>query len=85
MIRYEFSNDFIVRKAARIDTFKVQNQDVNASFENVPLLELQTTEAQNMIDELGFTIIYQKEEISYHYHKTYSSENLVEKNPNAIN
>ena len=85
LIRYEFSNDFIVRKSARIDTFKVQNQDVSTSFENVPLLELQTTDAQNMIDELGFTIIYQKEEISYHYHKTYSSENLIEKKPNAIN
>ncbi|SHL98404.1 type II secretion system protein J [Mucilaginibacter sp. OK098] len=85
LIRYEFSADYIVRKAARIDTFKVQNQDVSASFENVPLLELQTTAAQNIIDELDFETLYQKEKIGYHYHKTYSSENLIEKNPNAIN
>jgi Tfp pilus assembly protein PilE len=85
LVRYEFSADYIVRKATRIDTFKVQNQDVSASFENVPLLELQTTAEQNIIDELDFAIQYQKEEINYHYHKTYSSENLIEKNPNAIN
>jgi prepilin-type N-terminal cleavage/methylation domain-containing protein len=85
LVRYEFSADYIVRKAARIDTFKVQNQDVSGSFENVPLLELQTTAAQNIIDELDFTILYQKETIPCHYHKMYSSENLIEKKPDAIN
>jgi Tfp pilus assembly protein PilE len=85
LISYEFSPGFIVRKAAGIDTFKVQNLEVNTSFENVPLLELQPDLLQNTIDALDFVILYQKETITFHYYKTYSSENLIEKNPNAIN
>lgn len=83
-IKYELVPDFIIRKAARIDTFKVQNQEVTASFENIPLPGVSSDPVQNAIDELDFTILYQKEKITYHYHKTYSSENLIERNPNAI-
>jgi prepilin-type N-terminal cleavage/methylation domain-containing protein len=85
LVRYEFSPDFIIRKAARIDTFKIQCREVNPGFENASLLDLQSTTGQNLIDELGFIILFQDEKIAYHYHKTYSSENLLEKNPNAIN
>ncbi|MDP9080023.1 MAG: hypothetical protein M3O71_21565 [Bacteroidota bacterium] len=83
-IRYEFAPDFIIRRAARIDTFKVQNQEVTTSFENIPLPGLRSDSVQNIIDELDFTILYQKEKITYHYHKSYSSENLIERNPNAV-
>jgi len=85
LIHYEFSSEFIVRKAARNDTFKVHSQDVNESFEQIPLLELQTTPEQNLIDELDFVILFANERISYRYQKIYSSENLVNRDTNAIN
>ena len=85
LVRYEFLGDYILRKASRIDTFKIKNRDVNAGFENVPLIELNDEPGRNIIDALDFVLMYQKDTIGYHYHKTYSSENLIEKNPNAIN
>lgn len=83
-IRYEFSPEFIIRKATRTDTFKVQNEGVNLSFENLPLTELQAEPTQNIIDGLDLIILYEKKKITYHYNKTYSSENLIERNPNAF-
>lgn len=85
MIDYVFTPDFIVRKAARADTFKVQTRDVTASFENMPLSEVQETEEQNRADVLGFTLTYKNEQIPYLYHKLYSSVNLIQRNPNALN
>jgi len=85
VIAYAFKPGFIVRNAARIDTFKVQTQEVNTAFENTPINELQATAEQNRIDQLDFTLIYQNEKIPYHYPKIYSSENLIQRNPNAVN
>lgn len=85
LVRYEFSADYILRKAARIDTFKIKNRNVNASFENTPVTELHDNADLNIIDAIDFVLMYQKDTIGYHYHKTYSSENLIEKNSNAIN
>jgi Tfp pilus assembly protein PilE len=84
-IKYEFKPDYIVRIAVRIDTFKVQTQDVNMAFENIPLNEVQETEEQNRIDEVAFILIFQNEKIPYHYNKLYSSVNLIQRNPNAVN
>ena len=84
-IKYEFKPDYIVRNAARIDTFKVQTQDVSTAFENVPINEVQETEEPNRIDELAFTLIFQNEKIPYHFYKLYSSVNLIQRNPNAVN
>ena len=84
-INYEFKPDYVVRVAARIDTFKVQTEDLNVSFENLPLLDVQETEEQNRIDRLGFTLLYKGEQIPYLYHKLYSSVNLIQRNSNALN
>jgi Tfp pilus assembly protein PilE len=81
-IKYIFSTDFIVREAARIDTFKMQTTDINTTFENAAINEIQATDEQNRIDQLDFVLIFQTEKIPYHYHKLYSSENLVQRNPN---
>lgn len=85
LIKYEFQPDFIVRNSAGIDTFKVKMQDVILSFENVPVTEMQETTEQNRIDELGFTLLYQGEKMPCHYSKIYSSANLIQRNPNALN
>jgi prepilin-type N-terminal cleavage/methylation domain-containing protein len=84
-IKYEFYPDFILRKAARIDTFKVQSQDVNTTFKNVPVNDLQSTAEKNRVDEFGFTLTWQQEKLPYHYYKLYSAENLIERSPDAIN
>jgi Tfp pilus assembly protein PilE len=85
VIKYAFKPDFIVRTSARIDTFKVDAQEVNTTFENMPVNELQATEEQNRINQLDFILVFQNVKIPYHYHKLYSSENLIQRNPNAIN
>lgn len=85
LIKYSFNPDFIIRTSIRVDTFKVQTQDVITSFENVPLNEIQDTDEQNRLDEVSFTLLYQNEKIPYHYRKLYSSENLIQRNPNAVN
>jgi Tfp pilus assembly protein PilE len=84
-IKYVFMPDFVVRNSVRTDTFKVQTQDVMTTFENVPIIEIQATSEQNRIDGLDFTLVFQNEKIPYHYRKLYSSENLIERNPNAVN
>ena len=84
-IKYTFYPDFITRESSKIDTFKVQTQGWITAFENVPVNELQTDPEQNRVDELNFKLILKNDTIPYHYHKLYSSENLIQQNPNAIN
>ncbi|HAL80964.1 MAG TPA: hypothetical protein DCO83_01020 [Mucilaginibacter sp.] len=84
-IKYIFMPDFIVRNSVRNDTFKVQTQDVITTFENITNIEMQATAEQNRIDGLDFTLMFQNEKIPCHYRKLYSSENLIERNPNAVN
>ena len=85
VVDYQFTPDFVIRSATRIDTFKVQTRDMNTSFENSPISEITDTEEQSRVDQLDFTLIFQNEKIPYHYHKLYSSVNLIQRNPNAIN
>ncbi len=84
-IKYEFKPDFVVRHTIKKDTFKVQTQYVNFAFENVAINDVKNTVEQNRIDELGFTIVLRNENFSYHYHKQYSSANLIQRNPYAVN
>jgi len=85
VITYTFSPDFVTRETGKIDTFKVQAQEMKAGFENIPVEELQTTGEQNRLDELAFILIFQNEKIPFHYRKLYSSDNLIKRNPNAVN
>jgi Tfp pilus assembly protein PilE len=85
VIKYVFNPGFVVRSSARADTFKVQTEAVNTTFENMPVAGSQVTGAQNRIDGLDFILVFQTEKIPYHYRKIYSSENLIEINPNAVN
>ena len=85
LIHYLLKPDHLIRYAIRTDTFKVAVQDILTSFENVPLEEIQSIEEQNRIDELAFTVSFHGERISYHYHKIYSSENLMQSKQNAVN
>lgn len=82
---YDIEPDFIVRTNIITDTFKVRSQEVTMLFENQPITDIAQIEEQNRIDELQMSILYQDQKIAYHYHKDYSSANLIERNPNAIN
>ncbi|MDB5146187.1 MAG: hypothetical protein JWQ57_207 [Mucilaginibacter sp.] len=85
IVTYEFTPDFIVRTAGIADTFKIKTEEIMTSFEGLPVNEASSTEEQNRLDELSFTLDYQNEKIPYYYHKQYSSVNLIQRNLNAIN
>jgi type II secretory pathway component PulJ len=78
VISYEFNPDFIVRTYLITDTFKVKTAALNINFEGQPAGE------QSRLDELSFTLVFQKENIPYHYDKPYSSVNLIKSESNAI-
>jgi prepilin-type N-terminal cleavage/methylation domain-containing protein len=83
-IQYLFTPDFIIRTAGITDTFKVKTDSLITSFEGQPVEEAGPSEEQNRLDELSFTLVYQNENIPCHYHKQYSSANLIQRNPDAI-
>jgi hypothetical protein len=85
IINYKFSPDVMVRTAGIADTFKVKTGDFNATFEGLLVSEVGPSEEQNRLDELDINILFQNEKIPYHYHKQYSSVNLIQRNPNALN
>jgi hypothetical protein len=84
-ITYQFDPDFVVRAGLITDTFKVKTDSLYTSFENNVIGETGTTDEQNTLDELGFSLILQNEKITYYYHKIYSSVNLFNRKPDAIN
>ncbi|MDF2432861.1 MAG: hypothetical protein JWP44_2492 [Mucilaginibacter sp.] len=85
IIKYTFNQGFITRESVKTDTFKVETQLVQTSFESITVNDIQDIDEQNRLDDLSFTLLYQNEKIPHHYHKSYSSVNLIKRNPNAIN
>jgi type II secretory pathway component PulJ len=84
-IKYRFNQDYILRVGITVDTFKVKSDSVSTIFENNTVNETGPSQEANRLDELGLNIILQNEKIPYHYHKIYSSANLINRNPNAVN
>jgi len=84
-IKYRFDPDFIIRTEIKSDTFKVKTDSVATSFESLPVNELGPADEQNRLDDLDLVILFQGEKIPYHYHKQYSSVNLINRNTNALN
>jgi prepilin-type N-terminal cleavage/methylation domain-containing protein len=85
VIRYTFTAGAVVREGISIDTFRVITQNINLQFESKTLTAFPAEEPESdRIDELSFNGLYADEIIPYHYHKQYSSENLIEKTPDAI-
>jgi Tfp pilus assembly protein PilE len=84
-ISYRFEPGEVIRISTVTDTFKVATDALILSFERQPLSsETSTDQELNRVDELAFSIVYQKEKFPYHYLKQYSSKNLINRNPNAI-
>ncbi len=81
---YKFDTAFVVRKTATSDTFKVKTDSLRFSFEGKAFSEYQTPGPQNRIDQLDVTAFLEKQKITYHYHKIYSSANLINIDVHAI-
>lgn len=81
VVNYHFTDSCMTRSSVIIDTFKVVMDKPKLFFEH----QLKENVVIDRIDELSFNITYQSEIIPYHYYKVYSSENLIQENPNAVN
>jgi len=77
-ISYEINEIGVIRKAIVSDTFKVQVSQSLATFENRPIATSADDTGANLIDDFSFTLLFRNEKIPYHYHKTYSSANLIQ-------
>ncbi|MBE9668268.1 hypothetical protein [Mucilaginibacter boryungensis] len=84
-ITYQIQPEYVLRLKGATDTFKVNATDFTGFFEGQPLARQNESEEQNRLDEISFTIIFGDDKIPYHYFKSYSSQNLINRNPNAIN
>lgn len=84
-VRYKFNPDNIIRIGAETDTFKIKTDTISAAFETDPVNGKGTLEERNRLDEVNLSLILQNEKITYHYHKVYSSANLFNREPDAIN
>ncbi|MGY4538162.1 type II secretory pathway component PulJ [Mucilaginibacter sp. UYNi724] len=72
-IFYEFRNDYMLRRSARSDTFHVEIQNLEMTFENKLLT---TSSADSLVDRLFFQLLLRKDTIPFSYRKFYSSEEL---------
>jgi type II secretory pathway component PulJ len=84
-ITYNILPEYSLRISTVTDTFKIKTEEVTRYFEGLPLTGQQDTDEQNRIDELSFTILSRDQKFPYYYFKQYSSQNLINRNPNAIN
>ena len=84
-VRYKFDTAYVVRIGLITDTFKVKTDTVNTLFESKTINETGASEEQNRLDQLDLFLVLQNEKITYHYHKIYSSANLINRNPDAVN
>jgi len=77
LVVYQFSRNYILRKQMVRDTFRVNVDQFEAFFEKSPVVEMDTTNAKNRIDELQLKLIIENQRITYHFLKQYSSANLM--------
>jgi Tfp pilus assembly protein PilE len=83
-VKYLFEPDFILRNEIKTDTFKIKTENIVTSFESQPVTAFSANREQDRLDDLELDILFQNEKIPYHYHKEYSSANLINRNPNAL-
>ena len=71
MLSYEFKNNRVIRHSISIDTFNCKFSQVSVSFEGHLPVDNTT------IDDLFFEVTAEDQKIPYHYHKIYSSAELI--------
>ncbi|OKS87280.1 PulJ/GspJ family protein [Mucilaginibacter polytrichastri] len=86
IIKYQIEPDFIVRTGLSTDTFKLKTAGVWTDFESNPVtIDEPSTDTAQQIDELSINLLLKADTITYHYHKVYSSQNLIKANAHAVN
>jgi len=89
IINYELASGYIIRNAQNIDTFRVRSDHYQLFFQGKPQNNSEETDIKNdesnRIDEFSFVVTFRGDTSSYSYYKKYSSVNLINRNPNAIN
>lgn len=83
-ILYTFNPDFITRTQGIRDTFAVQTELLNTTFEGQQSNVQPTDDSESLLDDLELTILLQKQKIPYHYHKIYSSTDLFQLQTDAV-
>ncbi|QKJ31050.1 prepilin-type N-terminal cleavage/methylation domain-containing protein [Mucilaginibacter mali] len=79
---YHFRDSMVVRVKGIADSFKLSHTPVIALFEKQEA-GFASNAPSNLVDDLSFSVKSEKDTVVYHYHKTYSSFNLINQNPHA--
>lgn len=77
---YAFKPGLMIRSGGITDSFKFEHTPMIATFEKQSVIA-DTSDMRSLIDDIEFSINADKENFPYHYHKTYSSANLVKYKP----
>jgi type II secretory pathway component PulJ len=85
VVNYKIDSGKVVRVALTADTFKFHLQDMNMLFENQPINSSSANTEAGRLDDISFRVVFHNDLIPYHYHKAYSSADLLTRNTNAIN
>ncbi len=85
VIHYTIDSNMIVRSFGRIDTFTMPIQDLTISFEGQPVNFTAPVQEADRMDDLSFSVLFEKQKIPYHYHKDYSSASLIKRKAHAFN
>lgn len=85
VVAYEFRPDEVIRSSRISDTFKVNMQTVSFLFEHAPVIGPASGNEKNRIDELQLYLLFEEKKITYSYYKRYSSQNLMQRNNDALN
>jgi hypothetical protein len=75
---YRFQADRVIRQKLLADTVKVNTDGLSTSFESVSVDGNQSNTGEKKIDDLQIVLLAEGQKIPYHYHKTYSSVNLLQ-------
>jgi hypothetical protein len=75
-INYDFEDAYITREGTAVDTFKIVVKDVKLLFRGSPVTEILSTSSKNRIDEVILNLVFNNQELVYHYRKQYSSTDL---------
>ena len=85
VIKYRFDTAFVLRVSIKTDTFKVKSDTAHTAFESIEIAETAPDTERNRIDQLDLLVRLEKEKITYHYHKLYSSQDLIIRKSHALN
>jgi hypothetical protein len=85
LISYNISPEYIVRISTSTDTFKIKSRAFNTYFEKKQLTKIDNDEMPDKIDELELGLLFERENILYHYYKHYSAADLMQTQDDAIN